>query len=250
MTHFGSGGTGTWCGDGRSISKIALEDGRYYTTSTTVNKSAIDALLDHFPGPLTIGFSIWRHLLVLPGASLFVVGGIWMIQSAGAIATTLASRHAQSGYLGLLRLLIYLRAARDLPQAVAEAGAFVLIFGGLVALIVITSLVCSVAGLTGLTLDKNGFLVKGLKRNSRYGWADVGDFDTVELPRSRGRWPLSMRCVMFNDYRAPETPIVWLRLAGRNRALVASYEYSAEVLASAMSIWREWALRDRASKDR
>jgi hypothetical protein len=143
--------------------------------------------------------------------------------------------------------------ARDMPQAVAELGWFSLIFGGVATIFGIVKLMRGVTGSWGLILDREGFIVRSSKRSIRHSWADVGDFDSLELTGGARRilgMPLSKCCVVFNDYRAPESPIQWLRLAGRNRALTEYYEYHAEVLAPAMSIWREWALEDRASRHR
>jgi hypothetical protein len=217
----------------------------------TVNKNEVDTLLDQFPGPLMIGVSIPKYLFVLAGAGVFVAMGIWFIQSAETISAALGTSHGAVRGEGFLRLLILLRMARDMPQAVAELGWVAFIFGGVGALFGTVRLMCGVTGLWGLTLDREGFIVRALKRNICHNWAEVGDFDSLELPRStRRRMSLSKSCVVFNDYRAPESPIKWLRFAGRNRALIESYEYTAEVLAPAMSIWRERALEDRTSQDR
>lgn len=213
----------------------------------TFSENEIDALLSHFPGPLAIGVSITRYLFALACAGVFITAGAWFIHSAEAIARTLALRHAPFSE-AFLYLLISLRVARDAPQGVAELGWVALVFGGVGALAVATALISSTAGLSGLTFDKDGFTVKPLRRNIRHDWADVGDFDILIVPKTLRRWPLARRCVMFNNYRAPETPIKWLRRTGRNRVLVASYEYPADVLAPAMSIWRERALRDRVSR--
>jgi hypothetical protein len=218
----------------------------------TVSKNEVDALLNCFPGPLTIGLSIPKYLLVLAGAGVLVAMGIWFIQSAETLAAVLGARHGAVRGEGFLRLLILLRVARDMSQAVAELGWVTLIFGIAGTLLVTAKLMCGVTGLWGLTLDREGFIVRTFKHNNRHGWEDVGDFDTLELRWSIRRilgLPLSKSCVVFNDYQAPESPIKWLRLTGRNRALIESYEYSAETLALAMSLWRERALGDRASQD-
>ena len=217
-------------------------------TSMTFGDSKIDTLLDHYPGPVMIGISITRYLLAVAGMGAFIAAGIWFIHSARTLAPVFNSPHAPFRGEGFLYLLITLRLARDMPQAISELGWFAIALFGFGALAGTLRLVSGVIGLSGLTLDKNGFIVKGLKRNIRHDWADVGDFDTMKLPKTVRRSPLSRRCVTFNDYRAPETPIEWLRLTGRNRVLLESYEYPAEVLAPAMSIWRERALRDRAGR--
>ena len=60
-------------------------------------------------------------------------------------------------------------------------------------------------------------------------------------PERRYAMLFSKSCVIFNDYLAPQSPIKWLQLAGRNRALMESYVHSTEDLAMAMSAWRKRA---------
>lgn len=217
----------------------------------TISKRATDRLLDHFPGPLMIGVSTRKYFLMLAVTGMSVAAGIWFIQSQQALAALLLTPPHNAKAEGFLRLLVWLRVARDMPQAFAEIGWGTLIFGAIGASITIAALVCDLNGLWGLALDRGGFTVRVLRRASRYRWADVGDFSILELSwAARQRFGFfSKRCVVFNDYRAPESPIEWLRQTGRNRALIESYEYPAEVLAPAMSIWREWALEDRATQD-
>ena len=154
---------------------------------------------------------------------------------------------------GWLYLLTALRLARDLPQAIAELGWVTLIFFGLGALLITGKLLLSVTGFYGLTLDGEGFTVRGLKQNKRYLWVDVGDFDSLEiskLARRKLAMPYTKSLLVFNDYRAPESRIKWLQPSGRNRALAESYEYSADELAVVMSVWRERALEKCAKNKR
>lgn len=214
----------------------------------TLRETEIDTLLDHFPGPLMIGASITRFLLIIASGGIFVAADIWFILRADTFAAILATRHAPFRGEGFLHLLILLGVARDMPQAIVELGWFALILGGVGVLGGTLTLMRGVTGVWGLTLDRDGFVAKSTKRSSRHDWADVGDFDTLKVPKTVRRWPLARRCVMFNDYLAPESPVEWIRLTGRNRVLIGSYEYPAEVLATAMAIWRERALQDRASR--
>jgi hypothetical protein len=174
--------------------------------------------------------------------------GLFILRKRWRLCLVVLTLHSE--VRGFLQLLILLRVARDMPQALSEVGWFTIALFGFGALAVTRFILYGATGLLGLKLDKHGFIVKSLKRNIRHDWADVGDFDFLKVPNTVRRWPLSRRCVMFNDYRSPESPIKWLRLNGRNRVLVESYEYPAEVLATVMSIWRERALRDRLSRDR
>ena len=228
-----------------------LAPGGAGVTGMTISKRATDRLLGHFPGPLMVGVSMRKYFFMLVGAGISVAAGIWFIQSQQALAALLLTPPRNPEVEGFLHLLIRLRVARDMPQAIAEIGWGTLIFGAIIASITTARLVCDLNGLWGLALDHEGFTVRVLRRISRHRWADVGDFSSLELSGTvRQRLGLfSKGCVVFNDYRAPESPIDWLRQAGRNRALIESYEYPAEVLAPAMSIWREWALEDRASQD-
>jgi hypothetical protein len=133
-----------------------------------------------------------------------------------------------------------------MPEALVEIGWAMVALFGVGALLIIRKLALSATGSTGLTLDEDGFTVRTLKLNERHRWQDVGDFDSLAVSRFiRRRYqmvPLSKSCVIFNDYRAPESPIEWLRVTGRNRALREAYEYSAEDLAKALSTWRKEAL--------
>jgi hypothetical protein len=216
----------------------------------TLGDNEIDALLNHYPGPMMIGASITRYLLAIACSGIFVVAGIWLILFEDRFAAIIATHHAPFRGEGFLYLLILLRVAHDMPQAIMELGWFAVILGGVGVFGGTLTLMRGVTGVWGLTLDRDGFIAKSVKGSSRHNWADVGDFDTLEVPKIVRRRLLARSCVMFNDYRAPESPTEWIRRAGRNRVLIGSYEYPAEVLAPAMSIWRERALRDRASRDR
>lgn len=191
-----------------------------------------------------VAASITRFLLIIASGGIFVAACICFILYADTFAALLAARHAPFRGVGFLHLLVLLRVAHDMPQAIVELGWFELILGGVGVFGGTLTLMRGVTGVWGLTLDRDGFTAKSLKRSSRHNWADVGDFDTVKVPKTVRRWPLARRCVMFNDYRAPESPVEWIRLTGRNRVLIGSYEYPAAVLATAMAIWRERALHE------
>jgi hypothetical protein len=213
-----------------------------------LGKNRTDALLAQFPGPLTIGPSVPRHLLLLAFPGVFIAAGVAFILFAEPFAASLAHSHGAVRGEGLLRLLVIIGVARDMREALAEFGLVALAFGGIGSLAIVRKAVLGVMGLWGLTLDREGFLVKGLGRSNYHRWLDVGDFDSLELPWAASRRIVMRKCLVFNDYRAPETPIDWLRLTGRNRALIERYECPVEDLAVLMSVWREWSVADRWSQ--
>lgn len=157
----------------------------------TFPEDEISALLDYFPGPLMIRASITRYLLAITCCGIFVAAGIWFILFANSIAAIIATRHAPFRGDGFLHLLLLLRVAHDMPQAIAELGWFAPILGGVGVLAGTLTLMRGVTGTWGVTLDRDGFIAKPAKRSSRHDWADVGDFDTLEVPKTLRRWPLS-----------------------------------------------------------
>jgi hypothetical protein len=203
-------------------------------------KNRTDALLAQFPGPLIIGLSVPKYLLLLTFAGIFIAGGVVFIRFSELFASSLTDSHGAVRGEGLLRLLVLLHVARDMREAIAEFGWVALAFGGFGGLNIVLKLVLGITGLCGLTLDREGFVVKDLRRSNYHRWSDVGDFDSLELPGIR----VARKYVVFNDYRAPETPDDFLRSIGRNRALIETYQCPAENLAVLMSVWREWAVAE------
>jgi hypothetical protein len=209
-----------------------------------------NALEDRFPGPVTIGVSIPKYLVLFAICGAFVAGAIAIIRSPEIFA---ANIHGRFRGEGLLHLLVFSHVARDMPQAIAQVECFAAPFFGLGAFASLVKLLLSVTGSWGLTLDEEGFTETFLKGSKRYRWLDVGDFESRAVSwtlRKRYGIPLSKSCLIFNDYRAPDSPIKWLQLTGRNRALMEAYEYSAEDLAAAMSAWRKQALENRLRQNR
>jgi hypothetical protein len=231
------------------IAGETIRPGASQTTMTVPAPNNVDALLDHFPGPLRISVSIPRYLTLLALVGAIFAMGIFFISHPEKIAAALATSHGEVRGAGFLHLLVLLHAARDISQAVAELGWFAVIVLSFGVLGIVRKLIFCATGKWGLLLDTKGFVVLAPKRNTYHRWLDVGDFDSVELPRRirRGhRWPLSTRYVVFNDYEAPKSPLAWLQRTGHNRALLESYAYSANDLALAMSVWRERALEEQA----
>jgi hypothetical protein len=100
------------------------------TRATMLINDRTDALLAKFPGPLTIGFSARKYLLALACGGVFVAVGAAFILLAEPFAATAATSHGAPPLVGILRLLVLLRVAHDMPEAFAEFGWFVLVFGG------------------------------------------------------------------------------------------------------------------------
>jgi hypothetical protein len=204
-------------------------------------------LLGRFPGPVTIGVSLPRHLALLVIACGFVAAGIAFVRSPETFSAAFATGHHGSVRgESFLHLLISLHLVRDMPQALAVFGWMTLTFVGFGGLVITLKLILSVSGLWDLTLDRDGFTVRAFtvrgESNLRHRWLDVGDFDSLELSKSARKRYGVRRCVIFHDYQAPESPIEWLRLTGRNRALVEAYRYPAKDLAELMSAWRSRAI--------
>jgi hypothetical protein len=206
------------------------------------------ALVDRFPGPVNIGVSIPKYLVLFAISCAFFAGAVAIIRSPETFA---ADSHGRFRGEGLLHLLVFSHIARDRSQALAQVGWIAAALFGLGAFAIIFKLILSVTGSWGLTLDEEGFTVIALKGNKRHRWLDVGDFDSLAASKIFRRYgiPFSKSCLVFNDYRAPDSPIKWLRLTGRNRALMEAYEYSGEDLALAMSAWRKQALENRLGQN-
>jgi len=206
----------------------------------------VEILVDRFPGPLTIGVSIPKYRTLLAVGCAFVALAVAIIHSPEAFVP----RHGRG--VGLLHLLVLSHLARDMTQALTQFAWIAAAFFGFGALATFFKLALSVTGWCGLTLDEEGFAVLALKGQKRHRWLDVGDFDSLTLLKAiRQRYGiLPESCLIFNDYRAPESSIKWLQLAGRNRALVEAYEYSAEDLAAVMSAWRKRALESRMKQNK
>jgi hypothetical protein len=215
------------------------------TRITVRSKNRIDALLARYPGPVSIGPSVPKLLLALTIAGVFIAIAVAFIRFPEFFTASAGTSHGAVRGEWLFRLLILLGVARDMREALAEFGWAMLAFFGIIGLAGIVKIVPGVAGLYGLTLDGEGFVVEGLWRSTYHRWSDVGDFESRELPRA-GSLGFGRERLVFNDYRAPKTPIEWLRLTGRNRALTERYQFPADDLAVLMSVWCEWAVADSA----
>jgi hypothetical protein len=135
-------------------------------------KNRADALLARFPGPLTIGLSVTKHVLLLTIAGVFIAAGVDFIRSPEVFA-------APSPKDGIFRVLVWLHVACDMREAVAEFGWFVLVFFGASGLTITLKLVLGITGRCGLTLDREGFVVKSLRRSNFHRWIDVDQIKDV-----------------------------------------------------------------------
>jgi hypothetical protein len=104
------------------------------------------AILDRFPGPVTLYPSRKKWLLVLAGGAAFAVGGALMIRDGD------------------------------------PTGWFVLVFFAAVALIAAAVLL---PGAGALTLDRDGFEITNLFRHHRIPWRDASGFTAVRIPPAR-----------------------------------------------------------------
>jgi hypothetical protein len=109
------------------------------------------AILDRFPGPLTLYPSRRKWLLVSAGGAAFAIGGAWMIRGGD-------------------------------PK-----GWFVLIFFAAVALV---AAVAMLPGAGALTLDRDGFEITNLFRRHRIRWRDASNFTAARIPPARQRFVL------------------------------------------------------------
>ncbi len=157
------------------------------------------ALLDRFPGPLTLDRSRRKTLRPLAIAVGFVALGIVFIR-AGAMS-------------GLSWVTVT--------------------FFGACGVVLWASLL---PGGTGLTLDKDGFLVRNLFRQRRYLWRDTESFAVAEVSRKK--------FVGFNDVATAGGALgtANVALTGRNSAVPNVYALSTEDLTRLMSLWRERAV--------
>jgi hypothetical protein len=104
------------------------------------------AILDRFPGPVTLYPSRRKWLLVMAGGAVFAIGGAWMIRGGD------------------------------------PTGWFVLIFFAAVALV---AAVAMLPGAGALTLDREGFEITNLFRRHRTRWQDASGFTATQIPPAR-----------------------------------------------------------------
>ncbi len=161
-----------------------------------------DRILQQFPGPVTLHPSRIKFLILLAGSLGFSVGGYYMVRDG------------------------------------ASGGWFVLGFFGLCTLI---SVMLTLPGASGLTLDRDGFRVSSMYRRAHTRWRDAGGFITSGLP------PSGYVMVVYDDatIRSGKLAAANIKLTGRNSGLPNTYGLEADELAELMVAWRERAMRSR-----
>ncbi|HUI16403.1 MAG TPA: STM3941 family protein [Alphaproteobacteria bacterium] len=171
----------------------------------------VAAIVARFPGPVTLNVSKRRWLRFLAVGLAFAAIGGWMISLGPAGMTFIAGWGA-------------------------------LVFFGLGSVVIVVTLL---PGASGLTLDREGFVMRSLFRRSTYRWSDVDEFAVSEVPLGQGA--RTMKAAGFNDRSAAQGRIaqVNVALAGRNSALPDSYGLAVEDLVRLMSAWRLRALARR-----
>jgi hypothetical protein len=169
--------------------------------------------------------SKWLRLLVI-GIG-FVALGISFIHSPGTFSDTWVANDFGAVIIGL-------GLAHDTMQVVREVGWAAVVFFGIGCLVSVFTLV---PGASGLTLDKEGFVIRNLFRRICYQWPNVGEFAVVTIKYGAG----SKKLVGFNDRLAATSTgaAINLKLTGRNSALPDTYSLSIEDLARLMTLWHE-----------
>ena len=197
---------------------------------TAPREDPIAVLLDRFPGPQTLQRSISKWLRLFAIGVGFVVISIAFIHSPG----TFSDHWVANGFGAVL---IGLGLAHDTLQVVMEVGWVAVVFFGIGCLISILSLI---PGASGLTLGKEGFVIRNLFRRISYQWPNVGEFAVVTVKYGFG----SKKLVGFNDRLTATSTgaAINVKLTGRNSALPDTYSLSVEDLARLMSLWRERAV--------
>ena len=162
----------------------------------------VTEILSRFPDPVTFRPSRKKWLLVFAGGALFAAGGYWMIRSD------------------------------------EQAGWFVLIFFGLVAL---AGALAMLPGAGALTLDRDGFEFSSLFRRSRARWRDVSRFEVAELP------PSGHKMVVYDDalQKGGLMAAASTAISGHTSGLPDTYGLAPADLARLMQQWRERALAPR-----
>ena len=194
-------------------------------------REEVSSLLARFPGPLALDVSKRKFLVVVIAGGVFIASGAWMIHYAASPA------YQPYGGSKLGRLLSML----GLQGAAADAaiGWTMIVAGGLVATLGMLVFVPG-AGASGITLDANGFTMRGVFGRRRiYNWNDVDDFAVLPISAGFG----AKKMVGFNRKSAKGG--VSARWFGCNSTLPAYYGLTAENTVRLMALWRERALSQR-----
>ncbi len=194
---------------------------------TAPREDPIAVLLDRFPGPQALQRSMSKWLRLLAIGIVFVALGIAFIHSPGTFSDTWVAN-------GFGAVIIGLGLAHDTMQVVREVGWAAVVFFGIGCLVSVLTLI---PGTSGLTLGKEGFVIRNLFRRISYQWPNVGEFAVVTIKYGAG----SKKLVGFNDRLAATSTgaAINVKLTGRNSALPDTYNLSVKDLARLMTLWRE-----------
>jgi hypothetical protein len=186
-------------------------------TDVGTRADRVAAILARFPGPVKLNVSKRKWLWFLAVGLAFAASGGWMILEPALF---------------------------EVPRIVISAtGWATFLFFGLGSVVIVVTLL---PGASGMTLDRDGFVVCSLFRRSIYQWANVDEFTVAEVPLGQGS--RTAKVVGFNDRSAARGPVARMNvaLAGRNSALPDSYGLAVGELARLMSAWRLRVLRERS----
>jgi hypothetical protein len=189
----------------------------------------VSSLLARFPGPLALDVSKRKFLVGVLAGAVLIAGGAWMIHYAASPAY----QPYDGSKLGRLLSMLGLHGA----AADAAIAWTMIVAGGVVATI---SMLVLIPGATGITLDANGFTMRGVFGRMRiYNWNDVDDFAVLPISAGLG----AKKMVGFNRKSAKGG--VSARWFGCNSTLPDSYGLTAENIVRLMALWRERALSHR-----
>jgi hypothetical protein len=172
---------------------------------TAADNDRVTVLLDRFPGPMTLRPSFWKWLGLLVLSIAGVGGSLWLIH------------RAQTGSDILYAWLTMIFFALGLA----------------------VSTVMLMPGSSGLTLGKDGFVVRNLFYRQSFRWTNVGEFDVRQIRYPYGRKSF----VVYTDASASGSLVAAsIRLMGYTSALPETYGLPIEYLRRLMSLWRQRAL--------
>ena len=172
----------------------------------------VDALLERFPGPVTLHMSRLRMLIGLTIHIGFAAFFIWLLLSADYAGTR---GYIYSGY------------------SLIMAWISLFFFAGLAIRVLLLFLV---PGAARLTLDADGFEIAHVFRRVRHSWQDVSDVraETAHLP---GRVGGSFEQIKY-DFRTE-------RQGFATREILPIYGLSKDGFIKLMNAWRARALNCR-----
>ena len=178
---------------------------------TTENSDPVGAVLQRFPGPVTLKASRKKWAFMLAGALVIIA---FCIYALAFDPGPLPASYRVVFWVGLAGF------AFVIPMAIA----------------ILVSPRAS-----RLVLDRNGFQFVYLFGSSRYLWKHVTDFAVFNISAGQGE----IGVVEFDDITRLNSNISLLNksLAGRNYAFADTYGLTAEDLARLMNQWRERALK-------